>query len=203
MGVEKEPLGMSELGCADGCGWCGCKGVGGNGWGEGAAGMSELGCADGCGRRGWKGVGGNGLGEALGGDERAWMCGWLRMAWVQGENELLGMSELVCADGCDSVGRGEKVDMDGEKEVLGMSGDARTAADGVGTREKVEKGGEKGPLGMSERGCGDGCGRCGCKGVRTAADGVGAREWVEMGGDERARMRGQLRTAWAQGSEWK
>eukprot|EP00435_Cladocopium_sp_Y103_P073943 s386_g46.t1 len=26
MGREKEPLGLSELGCADGCGRCGCKG---------------------------------------------------------------------------------------------------------------------------------------------------------------------------------
>eukprot|EP00435_Cladocopium_sp_Y103_P018594 s4273_g4.t1 len=85
MGREKEPLGLSELGCADSGGRRGCKGVGGNRWGKGAAGaerawmrgrlrtawvemgrekeppgMSELGCADGCGRRGCKGVGGNG-----------------------------------------------------------------------------------------------------------------------------------------------
>ena len=31
MGGEKKPLGMSELGCADGCGRRGCKGVAGNG----------------------------------------------------------------------------------------------------------------------------------------------------------------------------
>ena len=33
-GSEKKPLGMSELGCADGSGRRGCKGVAGNGWGE-------------------------------------------------------------------------------------------------------------------------------------------------------------------------
>eukprot|EP00435_Cladocopium_sp_Y103_P036873 s240_g9.t1 len=110
MGGEKEPLGMSELGCADGCGRRACKGVGGNGSGEGAAGderarmrgrlwmvwvpgsgwkwvwalgLSELGCADGCGRCGCKGVGGNGWGEGAGGDERAWMRGRLRTVRVQ------------------------------------------------------------------------------------------------------------------------
>ena len=34
MGAEKKPLGMSELGCADGCGRRGCKGVAGHGLGE-------------------------------------------------------------------------------------------------------------------------------------------------------------------------
>ena len=61
---EKKPLVMSDLGCADGCGWemgaencadgCGrrgCNGVDGNSWGEKKPlGMSKLGCADGCGR---------------------------------------------------------------------------------------------------------------------------------------------------------
>ena len=113
MGGEKKPLGMSELGCADGCGRRGCKGVAGNGWGEEAAGderawlrerlrtawvqgwlemgrekkplgMSELACADGCGRRGCKGVAGNVWGEEAAGDERAWLYGRLRTAWVQG-----------------------------------------------------------------------------------------------------------------------
>ena len=121
MGGEKKVLwmrlgrrrhwGMSELGCADGCGWRGCKGVAGNGWGEEVAGdelgcadgcgrrackeclkmggekkvlgMSELGCADGCGRRVCKGVGGNDWGEEAPGDERAWLRGWLRTAWVE------------------------------------------------------------------------------------------------------------------------
>ena len=114
MGGEEKPLGMSELGCADGCGRRGCKGVAGNGWGEEAderacgradgtavdgvgarewlemggekklLGMSELGCADGCGRRGCKGVAGNGWGEEAAGDERAWLRGRLRTAWVRG-----------------------------------------------------------------------------------------------------------------------
>ena len=47
MGGEKKPLGMSELGCADGCG-------------------REMGAengADGCGRRGCKGVAGNRRGK--------------------------------------------------------------------------------------------------------------------------------------------
>ena len=35
MGGEKKLLGMSQLGCADGCGRRGWKGVAGNGWGEG------------------------------------------------------------------------------------------------------------------------------------------------------------------------
>eukprot|EP00435_Cladocopium_sp_Y103_P050154 s181_g15.t1 len=113
MGGVKEPLGMSELGCADGCGRRGCKGVGGHGWGEGAAGdegawvrgrlrtasarewvemgsekeplgMSELGCVDGCRRRGCKVVGGNGWGEGAAGAERAWMRGRRRTAGAQG-----------------------------------------------------------------------------------------------------------------------
>ena len=50
-GEKKKPLEISELGCADGCGWRGCKGVGGNGLGEEAA-----------------------------GDERAWLRGRLRTA---------------------------------------------------------------------------------------------------------------------------
>ena len=54
MGGEEKPLGMSKLGCADGCGERVCKGVAGNDWGEEAA-----------------------------GDERAWLRGWLRTAWVE------------------------------------------------------------------------------------------------------------------------
>ena len=42
MGWEKKPLVMSELGCADGCGWE----------------MGAENCADGCGRRGCNGVAG-------------------------------------------------------------------------------------------------------------------------------------------------
>ena len=66
MGGEKKPLGVSELGCADGCGRRGCEGVAGSGWGEEAA-----------------------------GDERAWLCGRLRTANGWGE-EAMEISELAC-----------------------------------------------------------------------------------------------------------
>ena len=68
MGGEKKPLVMSDLGCADGCGRRGCKGVAGNGWGEEAAGderpwlRGRLRTANGCGE----------------------LRGRLRTAWVQG-----------------------------------------------------------------------------------------------------------------------
>eukprot|EP00435_Cladocopium_sp_Y103_P039329 s240_g10.t1 len=85
MGGEKEPLGMWELGWADGCGQRGCEGGGGNGWEEELLGMRELGCADGGGRGGRKGVGGNKRGEeAAGGRACADGCAQLRMAWAQG-----------------------------------------------------------------------------------------------------------------------
>ena len=61
MGGEKKPLVMSELGCADGCGWA----------------MGAEKCADGCGGRGCKGVAGNGWGEEAAGDERPWLRGRL------------------------------------------------------------------------------------------------------------------------------
>ena len=77
MGREKKPLGMSELGCADGCG----RSMGRK---KKLLEISELACADGCGRRGSKGVAGNGWGEEVAGDERAWLRGRLRTAWVQG-----------------------------------------------------------------------------------------------------------------------
>ena len=64
MGGEKKPMEIRELGCADGCGRRGCKGVAGNGWGEEAAGD--------------KGVAGNGRGEEAAGDERGWLRGRLR-----------------------------------------------------------------------------------------------------------------------------
>ena len=164
--------------------------------------MSELGCADGCGRemgvencadgcerRGCSGVAGNGWGEEAAGDERAWLRGRLRTA-----------------NGC------------GE-----LRGRPQTAADGVGAREWLEMGGEKKPLRMSELGCADGCGRdmsaencadgCGRRGCKGVA-GNGSGE--EVAGDERAwlrgrlrtrngrgELRGRLRTAWVQGSGWK
>ena len=92
---------------------------------------------------------------------------------------------------------------------------ARTAADGVGAREWLEMGGEKKPFVMSELVCADGCGRE--MGAENCADGCG---WVpggeEAAGDERAWLRGRLRTgngcgelrgwlrtAWVQRSGWK
>ena len=56
-------------------------------------------------------------------------------------------------------------------------------------------GGEEKPLGMSELGCTDSCGRRGCKGV--AGNGWGE----EAAGDERAWLRGRLRTANGWGEE--
>ena len=153
MGGEKKPLGMSELGCADGCGRRGCKGVAGNVWGEEAAGDE----------RAW-------LRERL---RTAWVQGWLEMGgekmplgmpvdareWLEmgGEKKPLGMSELGCADGC---GR----QIGGEKKPLEIS-DQRACLRTAGAREWLEIGGEKKPLGMSELGCADGCGRRGCKGL--------------------------------------
>ena len=97
-------------------------------------GMSELGCADGCGRRGCKGVAGNGWGEEAAGDQQAWLRGRLRTAWlleVGGEKKPLEISELGCAGGC-GVGARECVEMGWEKKPLGMSDLA--CADGCGRR---------------------------------------------------------------------
>ena len=192
MGGEKKPLEISELACADGCGRRGCKVEMGEE--KKALGMSELGCTDGRGRRGCKGVAGNGWGEEAAGDERAWLrdgCG----RQMGGEKKPLEISELACADGCGRRGC------------------------------KVEMGEEKKALGMSELGCTDGRGRRGCKRVagngwgEEAAgderawlrDGYGRRGWgagghgwgEEAAGDERAWLRGRLRTAWVQESGWK
>ena len=83
-----------------------------------------------------------------------------------------------------------------------MQRTARKAVDGVGTTELwLEKVGEKKPLVMSELGCADGCGRE--MGAENCADGCGRRGckgvagngWgEEVAGDERARLRGRLRT---------
>ena len=93
------------------------------------------------------------MGKEAAGDQRAWLRGRLRTAWVQGW---------------------------------------------------LEMGGEKKPLEISELGCADGCGReMGLRIARTSADGVGAREWMgvagngwgeEAAGDERAWLRGRVRT---------
>ena len=230
---------------ADGCGRRGCQGVAGNGWGEEAAGderawlrgqlrtgngcrelrrrlrtawvqrsgwkmlemggekkplvMSELGCADGCGRemgaencadgcgrRGCQGVAGNGWGEEAAGDQRA----------------------CLYTDGCG-------------REMVRRT--PRTAADGVGARGWLEMGGEKKPLVMSELGCADGCGwqmgaeNCADGCGRRGCNGVAGNGWgEEAAGDQRAwlrgrlrtgngwgELRGRLRTAWVPGSGWK
>ena len=84
-------------------------------------------------------------------------------------------------------------------------------------------GGEKTPLEMSELGCADGCGRemgvenCADSSGRRGCNGVAGNGWgEEAAGDERAWLRGRLRTgngcrelrgrlrmAWVQGSGWK
>ena len=123
---------------------------------------------------------------------------WLEMG---GEKKSLDISGLGCAGGC---GR--------EMDVRRI---ARTAADGVGATEWLEMGGEKKPLVMSELGCADGCGRemgaencadgCGRRGcnAENCADGCGWRGWKgvagngwgeEAAGDQRAWLRGRLRT---------
>ena len=104
------------------------------------------------------------MGEEAAGDERAWLRGQLRT--------------------------GNRVQRT-----------ARSAADGVGATEWLEMGGEKKPRVMSELGCADGCGRE--MGAENCADGCGRRGckgvagngWgEEAAGDERARLRGWLRT---------
>ena len=184
MGGEKKPLVMSDLGCADGCGWQ----------------MGAGNCADGCGRRGCNGVSGNGLGEEGAGDERPTAADgvgateWLEMG---GEKKPLVMSDLGCADGCGRPMGAENcahrcgprgckevagnMEMGEEKKPLVMSGlgcadavdgqwvqrTARMAADGVGATEWLEKK----PLVMSEFACADGCGRQ--MGAENCVDGCG------------------------------
>ena len=124
MGGEKKPLGMSELGCADGCGRemgsencadgcgrCGCKGVVGNGWGEEAAGDEQAWL------RGCQGVAGNGWGVEAVGDQRAWLR--RRLKWV----------ERIARTTAESVGAREWLEMDGETGVqrAWLRGRLRTA----------------------------------------------------------------------------
>ena len=126
MGGEKEPLVMSELGCADGVGATEWLEMGGE---KKPLVTSELGCADGCGRQmgaencadgcGWRecngvagngwgeeaagderacnGVAGNGWGEEAAGDERAWLRGRLRTA--NGCGELRGRLRTAWVQG--------------------------------------------------------------------------------------------------------
>eukprot|EP00435_Cladocopium_sp_Y103_P008149 s4326_g2.t1 len=100
-------------------------------------GMSELGCADGCGRRGRKGGGGNRSGEGAAGDERAWMRRRLRTAWVQGSawkwvgrRSCWRRARLDARTVADGVGARESVEMGREKKPLGLS--ELGCADGCG-----------------------------------------------------------------------
>ena len=138
MGGEKKPMGMSELGCADDCGLWGARE-----WlemgREKPLGMNELGCANGCGRRGCKGVGGEkkppGWGEEDAGDERAWLRGWLRTAWVKGGGWKAGGDERAWLRGRLRTawlqGSGWKW-VGKRSRWRSASFAARTAADGMG-----------------------------------------------------------------------
>ena len=157
--------------------------------------ISELGCADGCGRE----MGAENCADGVGARE------WLEM---DGEKKPL-MSELGCADGC-----GREIGAESRDEGAWLRGRLRT---GNGCREVrgrlrtawvqgsrwkwVGNGGEKNSLVMSELGCADGCGRqmggengvngCGRRGCK----GVAGNGWgEEAAGDERAWLRGRLRT---------
>ena len=126
-------------------------------------------------------------------------------------------ASLAARTAADGVGAREWLEMGGEEKPLA----AQTAADGVFARGWLEMVGEKKPLGMSELGCADGCGRHGCKewlemdgekkplGMgelgctdgRHGCKGVIGNGWGdEAAGDERAGLRGRLRTAWVQGA---
>ena len=214
----------------------------GNAWGEEAAGderawlRGRLRTRNGCGwgeeaagdQRAWlrgRLRTGNGCGELRGRLRTAWVqrSGW---KWV-GRRSRWRSASLAARTAAD---------------VKWVRRIARTAADGVGATEWLEMGGEKQPMVMSELGCGelrgrlrtawvqrsgwkwvarrrrqmggencvDGCGRRGCQGV--AGNGWGE----EAAGDERAwlrgrlrtgngcgELRGRLRTAWVPGNGWK
>ena len=166
MGWEKKPLGMSELGCADGCGreWVEMGGE------KKPLGMSELGCAYGCGRRGckeWLEMGGKK--KPLGMSERT--------AWLQGGG-WKWVGRIRSRWGVGGNGWGEEAAGDERAWLRG------TAADGKWV-------GEKKPLEIGELACADGCGRRGCKGV--AGNGWGGeaagdeRAWLHgrMGGEKK------------------
>ena len=190
MGGEKKPLEISELGCADGCG----------------REMGAENCADGCGRRGCNGVAGNGWGEEAAGDDRAWLRGRLRTG--NGWGELRGRlrTAWVQRSGWKWVGRRSRWRSASLAARTAADGKwvrriARMAADGVGAREWLNMGGEKKPMVMSELGCADGCGRemgaenCADGWGRRGCKGVAGNGWgEEAAGDERAWLRGRLRT---------
>ena len=146
--------------------------------------MGAENCAEGCGRRGCQGVAGNAWGEEAAGDERAWLRGRLRTRNGCGWGEEAAGDERVWLRGRLRTGNGC-----GE-----LRGRLRTAwVQGIGWEKK--------PLVMSELGCADGCGRE--MGAENCADGCGRRGcqgvagngWgEEVAGDQRAWLRGRLRT---------
>ena len=123
---------------------------------------------------------------------------WLEMG---GEKKPLGMSELICEDGCGrEMGAGNCAD------GCGRRGCKEVAGNGWGEDAGDERAWLRGRLRW--------VGRI----ARTAAEGVGATEWLEMeaADDERGWLRGRLRTAngfgelrgrlqmaWVPGSSWK
>ena len=231
MGGEKKPLVMSELGCADGCGrqmgaencadGCGrrgCNGVAGNGWGEEAAGderpwlRGRLRTGNGCGELRGR------LRTALGAKEWLDMGGEYTSRWRSAS--LAARTAMGAENWADGGGRRGCKGVAGNGLGEEAAGDERAwlrgrlrMGNGCGElrgRLRTAWVQRSGWLVMSELGCADGCGRRGCKGV--AGNGWGE----EAAGDERAwlrgrlrtgngcgELRGRLRTAWVQGSGWK
>ena len=151
--------------------------------------------ADGSGRRGCNGVAGTGWGEDGAGDERAWLRGRLRTG-------------NGCGESADGVGATGLLEMGGEKKPLMMR--ELGCADGCGRQMGAENCADGCGREMGAENCADGCGRRGCKGV--AGNGWGE----EAAGDQRAWLRGRLRTgngcgelrgrlrmAWVQRGNWK
>ena len=152
--------------------------------------------ADRKGKEGGKGM----SGKEAAGDQRVWLRGRLRTAWLQGwlgmvgEKKPLEISELGCADGCgQEMGAENCANGRGRRGCNGVAGNGwgeeaagderawlrgrlRTAngyRENCGAREWLEMGGEKKPLEISELGCADGCGRE--MGADNCADGCGRR----------------------------
>ena len=152
---------------------------------------------------------------------------WLEMG---GEKKPLVMSDLGCADGCGrQMGAENCADGCGRRGCKGVAGNGwgeEAAGDErpwLRGRLRTANAWEKKPLVMSDLGCADGCGRQ--MGAENCADGCGRRVckgevgngWgEEAAGDERAWLRGRLRTgngcgelrgwlrtAWVQRSGWK
>ena len=125
-----------------------------------------------------------------------------------GPKKPLVMSELGCADGCGRAMGAEKCADScagrGCKGVAGngwgeeAAGDERAWLRG---RLRTANAWEKKPLVMSELGCADSCGQemgvenCAVGCGRRGCNGVAGNGWVEAAGDERAWLRGRLRTA--------